>query len=123
MLGYLTVIFVCQLAGELLAAALGLSVPGPVIGMLLLLGGLIVWGSLPTDLGAVADGLLTHLSLLFIPAGVGVMLHAGILGRDWLPISIALVVSTLLAIAVTAWTMVALERRGGSRSQEPGPDA
>ena len=113
MLAYLTLIFACQLAGELLVAGLGLPIPGPVAGMLLLLGGLILHGRVPDDLGQLADTLLANLSLLFVPAGVGIMLHAGLIGRDWLAISVALVVSTLLTIAVTAVVMSKLS--GGDK--------
>lgn len=105
MLGYITIIFACQLAGELSIAALGLPIPGPVAGMLILLAGLVIRGSAPEDLGKVGDFLLSNFSLLFVPAGVGVMLHAGLLGREWLPLAVALVASTLITIAVTAWTM------------------
>lgn len=105
MLGYLTVIFSCQLVGELIATALALPVPGPVCGMAILFLGLVVRGEIPKDLADVGGALLGNLSLLFIPAGVGVMLHAALLGRDWLPISFALVASTLLTIAVTALMM------------------
>ncbi len=69
MLAYLTLIFVCQLAGELVAVATGWPVPGPVIGMMLLFVGLAVRGSLPASLGGVADGLLGSLSLLFDTQG------------------------------------------------------
>lgn len=112
MLGYITLIFSCQLVGELFVAALGLPVPGPVAGMVILLGGLLIYGRVPDDLAAVGDFLLANLSLLFVPAGVGVMLHAGLLGREWLPLSIALVGSTLATIAVTALVMRVLARRG-----------
>lgn len=105
MLFYLTLVLVCQLAGELIAMTAGLPLPGPVIGMAILLTGLLIRGSVPDDLAKVADALLDNLSLLFVPAGVGVMLHAGLIGRDWLPISIALVASTLATIAVTALVM------------------
>jgi holin-like protein len=108
MLESLTIIFLCQLAGEMLVTVLGLAVPGPVAGMLLLFAGLLMLGRVPPSLEAVSQGLLSHLSLLFIPAGVGVMLHAGLLGRDWVAIAVALVVSTLLAIAVAALVMVQL---------------
>lgn len=111
MLGYVTLIFSCQLMGELAVAALGLPVPGPVAGMVILLTGLIVRGSIPDELAAVGDFLLANLSLLFVPAGVGVMLHAGLLGREWLPLSIALVGSTLTTIAVTALVMRFLQPR------------
>jgi holin-like protein len=105
MLGYLTVIFCCQLVGELLATALALPVPGPVCGMAILFVGLVIRGEIPKELGDVAGVLLGNLSLLFIPAGVGVMLHATLLSRDWLPISLSLVFSTLVTIAVTALMM------------------
>jgi putative effector of murein hydrolase LrgA (UPF0299 family) len=112
MLGYLTVIFCCQLAGELIVAASGLPVPGPVIGMALLFAGLLYRGSLPPDLAAVAGTLLNNLSMLFVPAGVGVMLHISLLSRELMSISVALVVSTSLAIAVTGLMMNALSEAG-----------
>ena len=105
MLAYLTLIFGCQVLGELLTTAAGLPVPGPVCGMALLFAGLLVRGSIPSELAATGSALLDNLSLLFIPAGVGVMLHAQLLARDWLPISAALVVSTGLTIAATALVM------------------
>ncbi len=105
MIFFLTLIFSCQLAGELLTVGLGLPVPGPVAGMALLFAGLLIHGGVPDGLARVADGLLRHLALLFVPAGVGVMLHAGLLGRDWLPVSIALVASTVLTLAATAAVM------------------
>jgi len=110
MLSYLTLILACQLVGETFVVWTGLPVPGPVIGMVLLFVGLITHGSLPDELATVSDTLLTHLSLLFVPAGVGVMLHAGLLGQEWLAISAALVASTLLTIAVTAAVMVTFNR-------------
>lgn len=111
MLGYLTLILVCQLVGEAFVVLTGLPVPGPVIGMVLLFVGLVVHGSLPDNLATVSDTLLTHLSLLFVPAGVGVILHAGLLGDELVSISIALVASTLLTIAITAAVMVTFNQR------------
>jgi holin-like protein len=64
--------------------------------------------SVPAGLAVAADGLLKHLSLLFVPAGVGVMLHASRLADEWLAIAVALVASTVAAIAATALTMRAL---------------
>lgn len=110
MLLYLTLIFCCQLLGELLVSATALPVPGPVVGMVLLFCGLLVHGKLPADLGRVADALITNLSLLFIPAGVGVMLHLKLIGDELLPISIALVASTLITIAVSGGMMLWLNR-------------
>lgn len=113
MLFYLTLIFCCQLFGELVAAASGLPIPGPVIGMALLFVGLVIRGSIPEDLGSASDALLNHLSLLFVPAGVGVMLHIDLIGDELLPVSAALVASTVLTIAVTGLLMAWL---GGTSS-------
>jgi len=119
MLPTLTLLLICQLAGELAVAALNLPVPGPAIGMALLFIGLVVRGGIPDDLARTADGILTNLSLLFVPAGVGVMLHAPLLGRDWLAISVALVGSTLLTIAVTALVMRWLQRWSAPHEDPP----
>ncbi|ADZ70029.1 CidA/LrgA family protein [Polymorphum gilvum] len=113
MLFFLTVIFACQLAGELLVVALGLPVPGPVAGMVLLFAGLVIRRGIPDDLARVGDGLLSNLSLLFVPAGVGVMLHIALIGEQAVAISVALVVSTLATVAVTALAMRLLGRGSG----------
>jgi putative effector of murein hydrolase LrgA (UPF0299 family) len=110
MLGTITVIFCFQLFGELLVAATGLPLPGPVVGMVALFAALLVKGSIPDDLAKVGDGLLQSFSLMFVPAGVGVMLHIELIGTQLLPIGVALVVSTLLTIAVTALVMAWLNR-------------
>lgn len=110
MLEYLTFILACQLAGEFIVASTGMPVPGPVIGMVLLFVFLSIRGEVPGQLAQVADALLRNLSLLFVPAGVGVMLHFELLGTDALPLSVALVLSTLATIAVTALMMRFLGR-------------
>ena len=115
----LTVILVCQLIGEVISAGLDLPVPGPVIGMVILLSGLIAKGAVPDDIGRTADVLLNNLSLLFVPAGVGVMLHLSVLSDDWLPISVALVVSTTLTVAVTGFMMAKLRRRDDAEKPDP----
>jgi holin-like protein len=104
-LGYLTLIFACQLAGELSAAATGLPVADPVIGGALLFAGLVIRGQVPKDLAAMADALLGNLSLFFFPAGVGVIVHLSLIGRDLIAIAAALVASTILTIVVTAVVM------------------
>ncbi|MBP2294888.1 CidA/LrgA family protein [Azospirillum rugosum] len=116
MLGTLTILLLCQLAGELITRVLHLPVPGPVIGMVLLFVGLLVKGDVPAPLQDTAGGILRHLSLLFVPAGVGVMAHLHRLGTEALPIAAALFGSTLLGIALTAWVMSALSRNGEDRS-------
>lgn len=84
-----------------------------MVGTALLFLGLAVRGAVPPDLGRVANALVSNLSLLFVPEGIDVMLHAGPIRRDWLPISAALVVSTLLAIAATGLAMRWLSRAEG----------
>jgi holin-like protein len=111
MLAGLTWLLVFQCLGEVLVRGTGLPVPGPVVGMLLLFVVLRVRRSIPETLALAADGLLKHLSLLFVPAGVGVMLHVTRLADEWLAILAALVASTIVAIATAALTMRALIRR------------
>lgn len=110
MLGAFTLLLVYQLAGEVLVQLTGLPVPGPVVGMLLLFVTLAARGSPPQWLRDTCQGLLAHLSLLFVPAGVGVLLHFQRLGAEWLAIVVALVASTVLTIGVTALVMRALQR-------------
>jgi holin-like protein len=114
MTGAITALLSCQLAGEILARSLGLSVPGPVIGMVLLLVLLLLRGRpAPAPLAEVSDGLLGNLGLLFVPAGVGVVLHLPLLARDGAPLSLAVLAGTLLAIAATGRLAQALLRRFG----------
>jgi len=112
--GAITALLCCQLAGEVLARSLGLAVPGPVVGMVLLFAVLLLRRKpVPAALGGTADGLLGHLGLLFVPAGVGVVLHLPLLARDWAPLSLAILAGTLAAIAATGLLAQALLRRFG----------
>ena len=119
MLAFITLLLVCQLLGEVAARILDLPLPGPVIGMVLLFVGLTIrGGEAPEGLQSTAQGLLEHLSLLFVPAGVGVMLHLSIVAEEWLPITAGLVVSTVATIAVTALVM-----RVAARWLSPEPES
>jgi holin-like protein len=110
----LTSLLLCQLAGELLTRALGLPVPGPVLGMVLLFVLLLIRGKeAPASLASVADGLLGNLGLLFVPAGVGVILYLPVLARDWAPISLAVLAGTLASIALTGRLAQLLLRKLG----------
>lgn len=102
MLGALTLLLLYQLAGEVTVQFLGLPVPGPVLGMALLFATLVVRGGVPDDLRNTAANLLQHLSLLFVPAGAGVMVHFGRLGDEWVAIVVALVASTAVTLAITS---------------------
>lgn len=110
MLGALTVLLVYQLIGEVLVQALALPVPGPVIGLLLLFLTLTARSRIAEPLRDTANGILQHLSLLFVPAGVGVMAHFTRVSGEWVPIIVAVLASTALTIAVGALTMRALMR-------------
>lgn len=110
MLAFITLLLVLQLIGEAIVVAAGLPVPGPVVGMALLFIGLLWRGDLPEALDRVAQGFLGNLSLLFVPAGVGVMLHLALVRDEWLPIAGAVIGSTVLTIAVTALVMSGLAR-------------
>lgn len=106
MLNSLTLILCCQLAGEFTVKATGITAPGPVIGMILLLIILLLKKSVQNELETTANSLLNNLSLMFVPAGVGLMLHFQLIGKEWLPITISLIISTILTIAITGLMMV-----------------
>jgi holin-like protein len=112
MLQAIATLLVFQTVGEVLSYALALPIPGPVLGMALLLAYLLASERAVAALRPTCVELLKHLSLLFVPAGVGVMLHVARIANEWLPIVAALLGSTALAIAVTAlvirWTSRAL---------------
>jgi len=118
MVQWVALLAFCQLAGEIFAQISRLPVPGPVCGSTLLLAYLVWNGRVPEGLG-IANALLSNLSLLFVPAGAGVMMHFKLLAGDWLPLSAALIVSTVLTIAVTASLMAFLSHRAkaGSRGR------
>ena len=111
MLPAITLLLVYQTIGEIIAHGLDLPVPGPVIGMLMLFATLVAKGSAPDALRDTANGLLTHLSLLFVPAGVGVMIHVDRIRGEAVPIVVSLVLSTALTIAVTALVFAWMRRR------------
>ena len=90
-----------QSAGELLARGLNLPFPGPVVGMLMLLVALN-WQVVRGDVSVCAEFLLAHLSLLFVPVGVGVIAHLGLVSRYGIQMFVVVVVSTLVGLAVTA---------------------
>lgn len=117
MIPALLALLLCQLVGETAARALGLPLPGPVLGMVLMILGFALVPGLLAMVRPVAQGILGHLTLLFVPAGVGVVGHLDRLGGQGLAILVALVVSTVLAIAAGALTFAAVARRTGSGSR------
>lgn len=110
-----------QILCELTVRLLDLTVPGPVVGMLYLFVALRLRRP-ADDAPAIRAGLglLRHLQLFFVPAGVGVVAYLGVLGDEWLPITVAMLGSWLLALVVVGWTAVGLERLlGQPRDDQP----
>jgi putative effector of murein hydrolase LrgA (UPF0299 family) len=106
----LAFLLLLQSLGELLSRGLSLPFPGPVIGMLLLLLALR-WPLVREPVAACADFLLSHLSLLFVPVGVGVMTHLSIVSQYGGRMLVVLVLSTLIGLAVTALLLNRLWRQ------------
>jgi holin-like protein len=109
----LAVLLLCQSAGEVLARLAQLSLPGPVLGMVLLLAALSV-AALRAAVQAAAEMLLAHLSLLFVPAGVGVMTHLALVSQYGLRMLLVIVLSTLFGMAVTALVFRAMLPRAST---------
>ncbi|WP_376802432.1 CidA/LrgA family protein [Candidatus Raskinella chloraquaticus] len=93
---------IAQLAGESLAQLLSIPVPGPVMAVAALVALFWAQGLVPAAVGEAADVLLRHLSLLFVPAGVGVLQHLPLVRAEWFVIVVTVVASTLLTMTVTA---------------------
>ncbi|WP_420405960.1 CidA/LrgA family protein [Nisaea sp.] len=110
MIGAITLLLGCQLLGELFIASTGLPLPGPVVGMVILFIGLMIRGEIPEAVAAVSDTLLRNLSLLFIPAGVGVMLHLSLIEREWIGVTVALIGSSAITVLFTALLMIGLKK-------------
>ncbi len=111
MIAALTQLLVLQLVGEVIARGFNLPIPGPVIGMLLLFLALALRGGPTPDLQSTSQGLLQHLSLLFVPAGTGIILHLHRVADEWLPLLLSLLFSTVLTLALTALVMRLCARR------------
>ena len=114
----ITILLVYQLVGEVSSRLLQLPVPGPVIGMVLLFCTLLLRGSLEKTLDSASSALLSHLSLLFVPAGVGVIVHFGRISGEWLPLTVALLLSAVITLAATALIMQGAIRLLGHKEGE-----
>jgi holin-like protein len=123
----LTIILLCQLIGEVIARGFGWLVPGPVLGMLLLLGLLSlrerikIWvPEFGRALDSTGKGLLAHLSLLFIPASVGVVQRLDVLAEYGVGLAVAVIASTFITLVVTVVTFVFVSRLSGSSMDMAG---
>ncbi|MCG2578407.1 CidA/LrgA family protein [Dechloromonas sp. XY25] len=119
MLSALTQLLIFQLAGEVLARGLDLPIPGPVLGMLFLLVALILRGGPSHDMQGTSQNLLQHLSLLFVPAGTGIMVHLHRVANEWLPLVLSLLISTVATLVVTALVMKLCQRPAATTGEQP----
>lgn len=117
MIPALAIILILQLAGETITRALDLPLPGPVLGLMLLVACCSLRPALAELLRPVVSGILGNLSLFFVPAGVGVIAHLGEFRSDGLGIAVALGLSTALAIAVGALVFVTMVRWLGDKEE------
>ena len=119
MLKAFAILLTCQLVGEAITRGLELPLPGPVLGLLILVAILFAgqrWRLVDSStidetwLGKVSNGLIATLGILFVPAGVGVIQEAGLLGKYGVALAAALLVSTVLTLVVTVWVFVGVSR-------------
>ncbi|MDA9407669.1 MULTISPECIES: CidA/LrgA family protein [unclassified Bradyrhizobium] len=119
MLASLSLILLCQLIGEAVVRGLGLPLPGPVLGLLLLLilllardrFALLARGPLRNDdVETASKGLLAHLSLLFVPAAVGVVQKLDLLASHGVAIILILAASVVVTLLVTVLTFRLVSR-------------
>jgi holin-like protein len=119
----LALLLLFQAAGDVVIHALGWPFPGPVVGMVLVLGALQV-GALRAPIAATAELLLSHLSLLFVPVGVGVITHLPLVSHYAARLLVVIVASTWIGLAVTALLLRRLmgdEADPSSASAPPPP--
>ena len=119
MIASLSVILLCQLAGEVIVRGLGLPLPGPVVGLLFLLLLLLARdrfvalarGPLQQDgVENASRGLLAHLSLLFVPAGVGVVQKLDLVAEHGIAVAVVLAISVVVTLLVTVATFLVASR-------------
>jgi holin-like protein len=119
MLSALTQLLIFQLAGEVVARGLALPIPGPVLGMLFLFFALTLRQGPDKELQTTSQNLLQHLSLLFVPAGTGIMVHLHRVADEWLPLLLSLLISTLATLVVTALVMKLCQRSPTAPGEAP----
>ncbi|EMP56368.1 LrgA protein [Marinobacter santoriniensis NKSG1] len=106
----ITLLLIYQLVGEVTVRLLGIPIPGPVLGMVMLFITLMIRGAAPDSVEQASGALLSHLSLLFVPAGVGMMAHFHRIAEEWVPITLSLLLSTVITMVATALIMQATTR-------------
>ncbi|MCW6510421.1 CidA/LrgA family protein [Lichenifustis flavocetrariae] len=117
MIGAIALLLMCQLLGEALHRLTGIPLPGAVLGLLLLLLWFVIRPRERPVLSAVATWLIAHLSIMFVPAAVGLMQQGAILSRYGAGIVIATAISTILTLLVTVSVFRVVARRQESPSR------
>jgi putative effector of murein hydrolase LrgA (UPF0299 family) len=119
MIASLSLILICQLIGEVVVHGLGVAVPGPVVGLVLLLLLLLLRDRFPVfSCGPLRDegverasrGLLANPSLLFVPAGVGVVQKLDLLAEHGVAIMTVLAISVVVTLLATVATFLITSR-------------
>lgn len=110
MLATIGLLLFCQLVGEVTMRSAGLPVPGPVAGLALLLALLLLRPGLTETIRPTVGIVLANLSLLFVPAGVGVVGNLDVLAEDGTALLAVLVASTLLSMLAAVGTFIAASR-------------
>jgi putative effector of murein hydrolase LrgA (UPF0299 family) len=100
----------CQLAGEVMVRGMGLPLPGPVLGLTLLLMTLGILPTLTEKLRPTISVILANLSLMFVPAGVGVIGNLQLLSTDWFALLVVLTLSTVLSMLAAVGTFIGVRR-------------
>src|SRR3989338_8925329 len=110
----LTWLVLFQLLGSALTVVVLPMLPGPIIGLVLLFGFLLLRGEVGESLTVASSSLLRYLPLLLVPAAVGVMTYAQAIAADFW----ALVLSLVLSLAFTGWLMQRLIERQARRREQ-----
>lgn len=114
MLRGLAVLLLFQLVGESLVFLLGVSIPGPVVGLVLLFAALPVldrlWRQEAASIDEAAETLLSNLGLFFVPAGVGVVALASILSAQIWALGSVLGLSAIITLMITVWTFILVRK-------------
>ena len=105
------IIFACLLAGELIAMIPGVSIPGSIIGMLVITVLLERKVVKPDSIAPLCRFLIKNMAFFFVPPGVALMLYFDIIAAEWIPITVATVVSIFLVIVVTGLLHQFMHRR------------
>ncbi|MFC6858034.1 CidA/LrgA family protein [Zunongwangia atlantica 22II14-10F7] len=104
-------IFCFLFLGELIHYFLAIPIAGNIIGMLLIFLALFFKIIKLEDVKPASDFLVKYLVVFFIPYGVGLMVYANIIAAYWIPVSVAVILSTLLSIYVTGAIYQKLDKK------------